>query len=284
VIAITRALPEGGDRALRASLYAGGIHLLPPMEPSLALAERARRELEAAFESSDPRARAAELENDDVFERVGRIRRTLFGDPDVHELLRAAVAVQGLDPREVAIDPPRLRAILPRGDANPAARAVYYVHRDTWYGHPRSLVTWWIPLDDLPADETFVFYPDHFARPVPNDSAAFDYDAWTKKGLGLRIGWQDLEAGTRERYPAVHAAAPDGPVLGFACRRGENLLFSGAHLHRTLPQDKGRARFSVDFRIVHLRDHERGLGAPDVDGRARGSALRDYLWPPERPL
>ena len=264
------------------SLYRGAIYLLAPSEASRLLVARTEALLVEAFESDDPRARAAALANDDVFARVGAIRRRLFLSEDIDDLLRDVVCAQGLDPDELALDPPRLRAILPRGDENPAARAVYYVHRDTWYGHPPSLVTWWIPLDDLPADETFVFYPELFARPVTNDSEGFDYDAWTRRGLDLRIGWQDREAGLRESYPAVNATLPETRSLGFSCRRGENLVFSGAQLHRTLPQDKGRARFSVDFRLVRLADHERGRGAPSVDARSRGSALRDYRMPGRR--
>ena len=264
------------------SLYRGAIYLLAPSEASRLLVARTEALLVEAFESDDPRARAAALANDDVFARVGAIRRRLFLSPDIEDLLRDVVRAQGLDPDELALDPPRLRAILPRGHENPAARAVYYVHRDTWYGHPPSLVTWWVPLDDLPADETFVFYPELFARPVTNDSELFDYDAWTRRGLDLRIGWQDREAGLRESYPALNATLPETRSLGFSCRRGENLVFSGAQVHRTLHQDKGRARFSVDFRLVRLADHERGRGAPSVDARSRGSALRDYRMPGRR--
>ncbi len=274
------SIPAGGGAALREALYRGEIFLLAPNDASEALTDRVCKLLEQVFGSRDPRGAAALLSDEDVFERVGTVRRELFTAPDVHALLRAVIAAQDLDPSEVAIDPPRLRAILPHGEQNPRAKAVYYVHRDTWYGHPQELVTWWIPLDDLPEDETFVFYPELFARTVVNDSHVFDYDEWTKKGLDLRIGWQDREAGVREQYPGVHAELPaDARAEGFSCARGANLLFSGAQLHRTLPQDKARARFSADFRVVHLADHREGRGAPNVDDRSRGSALSDYLHP-----
>ena len=53
-------------------------------------------------------------------------------------------------------------------------------------------------------------------------------------------------------------------------------------LSETLPQALGRTRFSLDARLVHLGDHARGLGAPNVDGRSRGSALPDYVQPREQ--
>ena len=276
---IRRERPEGGDDALRGALYEGSIFLLGATDASARLARYAYDLLVSELGEGDPRARAVRVGSDAIFEVVGAVRRALYGSPEVHELVRETVRAQGIDPDEVALDAPRLRAILPGASRIEAARAVYHVHRDTWYGHPPSLITWWIPFDDLTADETFVFYPDAFARPVANDSAGFDYEAWTSQGQGLRIGWQDREAGRREHYPAAPDPVSSEAALGFECARGENLLFAGAHLHRTLPQEGHRARFSIDFRLVHLGDHEAGRGAPNVDGAAKGSALRDYVFP-----
>ena len=134
-------------------------------------------------------------------------------------------------------------------------------------------------MHDLRADETFVVYPDHFRRAVPNDSEVFDYDAWVAKGWSLKIGWQDLEAGRTARYPTVLGAFDPGTEVGFSCARAENLLFSGSHFHRTRPQSSGICRYSLDFRVVHLDDHAAGIGAPNVDNRSRGSALADYTHP-----
>ena len=98
-----------------------------------------------------------------------------------------------------------------------------------------------------------------------------------RDGWELKIGWQKLAAGIEARYPRAAPGADGGPAVGFACSAAENLVFSGAHLHATLPQATGRARFSLDVRIVDLDDHARGLGAPNVDKRSRGSSLRDYV-------
>ncbi|MEO7732615.1 MAG: hypothetical protein ABIY55_16725, partial [Kofleriaceae bacterium] len=79
--------------------------------------------------------------------------------------------------------------------------------------------------------------------------------------------------------PRAAPGVDPGPAIGFACRAGDNLVFSGAQFHATLPQATGRTRFSLDFRIVDLDDHAAGLGAPDVDNRSRGSSLIDYVPP-----
>jgi hypothetical protein len=267
------------NHALRRALYAGAIAKLSTTGASNAIVDAALGLLEDELGPGDVRALPSALEAEDLFARVGRIRKRLFLEPRFHRLVRDVLEASGFDPAVNAFDPLRLRVVAHAAHENPRAAPVYYPHRDTWYAHPQAIVTWWIPLHDLAERETFVFYPEWFDRPVPNDSEIFDYDAWVARGWSLKIGWQDIEAGRTARYPRVTGELAPGDGLGFSCTRGENLVFSGAHFHRTLPQTNGRCRFSLDFRVVHLGDHERGLGAPNVDNRSRGSALRDYTMP-----
>ena len=166
-----------------------------------------------------------------------------------------------------------------QGHENPRAAAVYYPHRDIWYGHSASVVTFWLPLHDAPESQTFAFYPERFDTPVPNDSEIFDYDAWVARGWDLRIGWQNIDDGLNTRYPGIVGEVDRGREVGFAATRGELLLFSGAQFHATLPQSEGTTRFSLDFRAVDLDDHQAGLGAPSVDDRSKGDALPDYVHP-----
>ena len=274
------------DAELRGALYAGTVFLLAPTAASLALVDLATG-LRQAELGPEPRRAHERFPDEELFARVGRLRHALYTESRAHELLAAMAASVGF-PREVtAFDPPRLRAIVHGAASNPRAAPVYYPHRDTWYAHPRATVTMWTALEDLAPEETFVFHPERFAAPVPNDSEVFDYDAWVKNGYSLKIGWQDRDASLRARYPTVLDrdvdAAMYGPARGFSCCRGAILLFSGAHFHRTLPQSRGLSRFSLDARLVHLGDHARGLGAPDVDNRSRGSALGEYVQPADVP-
>ena len=273
---VERRRPAGGARALRRAIYDGRLFLLDPTLASRKLVEAAW-ELVGEHLGGDQARRAHELMSDEeIFARVGTIRRILFEEERFGRLVSDVVEALGFDPERVAVDPLRLRVIAHRGHENPRAAAVYYAHRDTWYAHPQGLITWWIPLDDLEAQETFVFYPDWFARPVPNDSEVFDYGAWLRDERGLRIGWQDRDAGLEARYPQLTEEVDPGLELGFGCSRAQNLLFSGAHFHQTLRQSTGQTRYSLDFRLVDLDDHAAGLGAPNVDNRSRGSALSAY--------
>ena len=263
--------------AMRAALYAGRVFRTAPTPASLRLVDAVGWRLARELGDRDVRTRAMALP--DLFERIGRVRHALYTQAAWHHATRAVMADSGFDPATHAFDPPRLRAVLHRGHEIPAAHAAYLPHRDTWYAHPRAMVTCWIPLDDLAADETFVFHPAAFDRAVPNDSERFDHDEWTRDGPTRRIGWQRRSDGIEARYPGMIGDDLPGAPLGFACRRGEVLLFSGAHLHRTLPQANGRARFSIDLRIVHPGDVAAGRGAPNADNRSTGSSLPDYVQP-----
>jgi len=273
--------PPADPAALRAALYAGDVFLGPPTPASRALVAAVRARLAEVLGCAPAEVRDApqRMPNEELFARIGALRRELYLGPHFHDHLRAVVAAAGLDPARVAFDPLRLRVVRHRGHENPLAAPVYHPHRDTWYSHPRALIAWWIPLDDLAPHETFVFHPERFRAPVANDSEIFDYGDWVRDGWELKIGWQKLAAGAEARYPRAAPDADYGSSVGFACGEADNLVFSGAHLHTTLPQATGRTRFSLDFRLVDLADHAAGLGAPNVDNRSRGSSLADYVHP-----
>ena len=151
--AIRSELPEG-DLALREALYDGAIFKRPAADAGRALVADARALLREALGDIDEDLRRApsRVANDEFFRRMGALRRRLYLGDDFHEHLRRLVVDLGFDLERVAFDPLRLRIIKGDGHHNPAAKAVYYPHRDTWYGHPQALIVGWLPLDDLRED------------------------------------------------------------------------------------------------------------------------------------
>ena len=186
---IQSALPAS-NAAARAALYGGTVFKLAATDASRALADAALALLRAELGSMDERTRSAALPPPALFACIGRVRRALYTEPRWHDAVRGVIAALGFPPAEYAFDPLRLRTVLSAGHRVAAAAPVYVGHRDTWYAHPQSALTWWIPLDDLQPEETFEFYPDVFATPVANDSELFDYGAWVRDGWDLKIGWQ----------------------------------------------------------------------------------------------
>jgi hypothetical protein len=58
---------------------------------------------------------------------------------------------------------------------------------------------------------------------------------------------------------------------------GGIVVFSAAHLHSTVPNTTGKARYSIDFRTVNRADLEARRGAPNIDSACVGTSLRDFV-------
>jgi hypothetical protein len=271
--------PPADNQAFRRALYAGTIFRLSPTAASLQVVERATALLQEELGPGPIREAQFRFRDEEWFTRIGRLRKAIYTGAEFHDLVRAILRESGFEVEQTAFDPMRLRVVTHQGYENPRAAPIYLAHRDTWYAHSQAEITWWIPLHDAGPEETFVFYPDHFASPVPNNSEAFDYDRWVQHGASLRIGWQNPDAGQTNIYPGQVGSFDPGATVGFAARTGEIVLFAGAQFHQTRRNNTGRTRFSLDFRSVHLRDYEQGIGAPNVDNRSTGSAVREYVQP-----
>jgi hypothetical protein len=48
-------------------------------------------------------------------------------------------------------------------------------------------------------------------------------------------------------------------------------------MHETVPNTTNLARYSIDFRTVHLDDVLGRRGAPNIDSNCTGTTMRDYL-------
>lgn len=264
------------SRAFHDAIYRGSVFRLAPSPASRRLSQYVCSCIERVL-GSDPRQAQFAQDAETFFVNVGRLRRELYLSDACRRVIAELLIDVGSDPTLHVCDPMRLRVVTAGGHRNEAAAPVYYPHRDTWYSNPQTQITWWLALHDVTHRETFEFFPDCFDRPVENDSEVFDYDRWTSKGTDLKIGWQDRDAGKRERYPRLQEPLSRQRRVGFSAKRGEVIVFSGQHLHQTVPIDHGCARLSIDFRTVHLGDHRRRCGPANVDNRSSGDALNGHV-------
>ncbi len=272
---LQRVRPETKEDLLK-SLYQGTIcHL-----PATPLTRELIADVSAAISSTlgdDFRHAQFRLEPPEFFDRVGSLRKRFYTEARYHFWIGRLLDEFGFEIERIAFDPLRLRLVMHKGHDDPRAAPIYYAHRDTWYAHSQAEITWWIPLHDVEEDETFVFYPDWFDRPVSNNSEIFDYADWVSRGTSLRIGWQNRDHGLIAAYPGHTGPLEPGREITFAANAGDIVLFSGSHFHQTRKQATGRSRFSLDFRSVDLVDHAGNIGAPNVDNRSTGDAVVDYI-------
>lgn len=287
---IERGVPAFGAD-FRDAIYRGEVFIAPPLDASEHLLREVIGLLEVALGSAgDIRRAQFRMTSAELFERMTWVR-TRLREPRFTAAAKDVLIGMGVDASGTAFDVVRLRAVLDGAHMVPAAAPAYAAHRDTWYANPGSQINWWIPLFDLPAEQSFGFYPRDFDRPVANSSFSFEYTEWKRT-----VGWQNYDHAARDSetsgphggaagrrvavYPSTLAALDPGTAVRFSMCAGEVLIFSAAHLHQTLPNESGVTRFSVDFRTVHLGDYERRRGAPNVDDESRGSALVDYSLMP----
>lgn len=266
--------PTANDK-LRQSIYDGAILRRAATPATLRLVSHVVAQLDREFGTAVPhRQLQFSLPPDELYQRMGKVRRSVFASAETQGLVRAVMAEQGFVPEANALDSARLRAVTDGGHENPLAAAAYSAHRDTWYANPQAQINWWIPLYDVSEGETFAFFPAYFDKPVANDSAAFDYDKWSEQ-----VGFQSTSA-VSSLVPAVYPSTTEEfarqGMVPFAAKAGEIILFAASHLHQTCKNVSGATRLSVDFRTVHIGDHEAGLGAPNVDNQSTGCALVDY--------
>jgi hypothetical protein len=263
---------------LRQAIYQGKILHFPANRVSEQLISEVLVLLED--EIKDPIRQAQfRFSNEDFFYHIGKLRKLIYTQPNFQNLVKELMLLLNFELEKNAFEPIRLRVVTHKGHENPKAAPIYYGHRDTWYSHSQALITWWIPLHDVKEEETFVFYPNYFDKPVKNGSSNFNYDKWINDQRQLTIGWQDVNAGKEAYYPNLMQELDKKDLISFSAKRGEILLFSGACLHQTRNNVSGLTRFSLDFRTVHLNDHKENVGAPNVDNFSSGSAMQQYIYP-----
>ena len=243
----------------RDELFQGKLLCHKPAYSELFL--EARAVVEKCF-GSEPESLSPER-----FQEALRLARGTVSETRFQDLAWAAV---GWNAEGVLMDAVRLRAVSPGLERVPAAAAVFYCHRDTWYGNPKCQVNGWLPLHDVNGENSFRFFLDYFHKPIENDSERFVAADFAGEG-----GFGRVAGGEMSTYPRA-LVEPQGAQRDIEQSGGDLLLFSAAHLHQTQVNRTNKVRFSLDFRFFYQEDLENGVGAPDPDNRSQGLGLESY--------
>lgn len=263
--------PFGGDE-LRRSIFAGDLIVLTRLTAVEQLAASMREELQALFAPHDPELIFEHLSPEELAPVLGAWKPKFIHSDRSKALLKQIVQQAGMDPAQTHYDVPKPRTSMPQGHLNTGVAFAFPWHRDAWYSAPAQQINWWMPAYPVRPDNAMSFDLDGFGTRVPNTSGEFDYYAHNS-GRGAIA--KSVKSETSSRPGAYgHVPASDLVVLPPA---GGILLFSGAQLHRSMPNTSGRARYSIDFRTVDKRDLVAGVGAPVVDADCQGTSVRDFV-------
>ena len=118
------------------------------------------------------------------------------------------------------------------------------------------------------------FHPRYWDEAVKNSSSSYNYYEWNR--TSRQSAAAHVKADTREQPRPQVPLAPD-PQVRVVAQVGGVMMFSAAQLHSTVPNTCGQARFSIDFRTVHLEDVLKLSGAPNIDSASTGTTMRDYI-------
>jgi hypothetical protein len=250
---VSGALEDGRRRE---AIYGGNLLVFEKVPPMVELCAHADALIREALDTDDPVRAQVGLGRDEYLSRVEALQKRFRKDGAAKELFLAALGHVGVDLRRTFWDWLYLR-VSPHGDEHAGRRTARLgFHRDTWSSNVYAQTNWWAPIYPITAGRTVAFYPAYWEEPLKNTSRGWDLEE-------IRAGRSDAPVvpGPTE---TVDLASELRPVI----EPGDLLLFSGTHLHASVPNTTGVARFSVEVRTVDAGDAADGRGAPNVDGEA----------------
>jgi hypothetical protein len=266
--------PPQHDKVSLDRIYGGDIIILSPTPETLTLVEHTRGMIEDAFAPVDPQRAHQHLAVERCVEILSVLKPTYIHHPHTKEVIQSVLNAFGCCPEKTYQDVPRLRCAFPTEYLTTGIAYALHPHRDTWYSAPMCQVNWWMPIYEFVTENGMAFYPHYWNRGVKNGSRNFNYYRWnaeSRKNASQHIG-RDTRV-----QPRAEEALEFEPEIRFVVPPGGAIVFSGAHLHSTVPNTTDLVRWSIDFRTVNIGDVATKRGAPNMDSAPTGTSLRDFL-------
>ena len=262
------------DEARRAQLYDGSLFVYSPSPSAFKLCELARQLTEEAFHPLDPTKLHESLPAERCAQILAVLKPKFIHHPEAKEYISGMLAESGCDLDKTYFDVPRLRSAFPGDYLKSGIAYAFHPHRDTWYSAPFCQINWWMPIYPIDSDNCMAIHPNYWSVPVKNGSSAYNYDRWNRESR--QNAASHVKTDTRVQ-PKPEEALTLSPDVRLVCDVGGVYLFSAAQMHSTVPNASAVARYSIDFRTVHLDDVLSKCGALNVDSACVGSTMRDYL-------
>jgi hypothetical protein len=262
------------DDARRAALYQGSLFVYSPKPSTAALCAFAREMIERAFAPLVPEDAHLALPVERYAQILGELKPAFIHHPESKRLIGALLAELGCDPSRTYFDVPRLRSSTPGGYLTTGIAYAFHPHRDTWYSAPQCQLNWWLPINELTANNGLGFHPQYWTRPIKNGSRHYNYAEWNRASrfdAVKHIGSDTrVQPRAEEPFDWSDEIRPLFPTNGL-------IVFSGQQMHSSVENTSARTRFSIDFRTVHMDEVEAGAGAPNIDSECTGTTMADYL-------
>ncbi|OPG05586.1 hypothetical protein [Microbispora sp. GKU 823] len=261
------------DDDRRDLLYRGDVFVYSATSASAELVLFARELIEEAFGGLDPETAQHEMDVERFAGLLADLKPRFIHHPQCKKLLPLILEEVGCSLDKTYFDVPRLRTSTSHDYLTSGISYAFHPHRDCWYSAPFNQINWWMPIYPVVPENVMAFHTRYFDRPVANGSARYDYAEWN--ATSRHTAAQHIRSDSREQ-PKPEEEVELDPQVRIVPEAGGFMLFSGAHLHSTVPNTSGRTRFSIDFRTVHIDDVWARRGAVNVDAACTGTTLRDF--------
>ena len=262
------------DDARRARIYDGSLFVNSPSPAALKLCDLARELTEEAFHPLDPQTLHETLPVERCAEVLGVLKPKFIHHPKSKEYIQEMLAELGCDLEKTYFDVPRLRSAFPGDYLKSGIAYAFHPHRDTWYSAPLCQINFWMPVYPIDADNCMAIHPNYWDTGVKNGSAGYNYARWNQESRHNAAN--HVKADTRVQPKPEEPMTLD-PDIRLVCPVGGAYMFSAAQMHSTVPNTSKVARFSIDFRVVHVDDVFSGIGAHNVDSACTGTSMGDFL-------
>ncbi|MGI5161744.1 hypothetical protein [Microbispora sp. CA-102843] len=264
---------EVDDDRRRQMIFQGDLFVYSATPASAELVEFARELIEKAFGTLDPELAQYEMPVERFAALLADLKPRFIHHERCKKLLPRVLEEAGCSVWDTYFDVPRMRTSTSDEYLTSGISYAYHPHRDCWYSAPFSQVNWWMPIYPVVPENVMAFHTRYFDQPVGNGSDRYDYADWT--AVERPSAATHIYSDTR-RQPKPEQTIELEPQVRVIPEPGGFVMFSGAHLHSTVPNTSGRTRFSIDFRTVDIHDVRARRGAPNVDALCVGTTLRDF--------
>ena len=262
------------DGFRREQLYRGQLFVYSPTPGSLKLVEFARELIGEAFRPLDPLSAQDHMPVEKYAAVLAELKPKFIHHPNSKKYIQQMLRDLDCNLEKTYFDVPRMRTATSDGYLTTGIAYAFHPHRDTWYSAPPCQINYWMPIYEIETGQSMAFHPHYWSHPLRNTSEGYNYAEWNRTSRVNAA--QHLKTDTRVQ-PKPSEAVELEPQVRVITKVGGILMFSGAHLHSTVPNFSGKTRYSIDFRTIHVDDAVAFRGAPNVDSSCTGTCMNDYL-------
>lgn len=194
--------------------------------------------------------------------KIGELQKHFSEDSRFSVLFRLALKQTGMDIECNYADSLFLRCVPPLLKNN-LYRGKISHHRDTWGSNIQQQINWWSSLCPVTEENTLVFYPEYWEKPIENSTSEWSYSAFCEaRAFAKRHGISHID------YPYAPEATQTifcGNPVSIISNPGDLVCFSSAHLHASTEKPRGYCRFSIELRTFAEADAYLNIPPENVD-------------------